>query len=576
MARVLQNPLLQTSLHKLKLASRDMRGKDIAVLPFRSFKLFDTVGNCAAYDARYFARRKTLLVSALSSWLWNAAEDISTLEDCIWALCDDYTWALPQHMHGDSLSCESRVTALDGYEFLHNPTESALNLDLFACETGLALAEICALLGDRLHPYVIKRARSEVMRRVINNYAQSIAIQRWEIMENNWCAVCAGSVGSAAMLLVEHDLELTGIIKKLLPTMDRFLASFTEGACTEGLAYWTYGLSFFVIFSEFLKRRTAGELDMLSDDRMASIATFQQHCYFGGGATLTFSDVEANAKYRPGLTSFLAEYFQGVTAPPVESAMDVLESHCFNFGPALFDLIWTNNTLVGKQASPISCIKYEKAQWLLCNGRDETGFAAKGGHNGESHNHNDIGTFTFSKHGAMLLCDIGSGQYTKSYFEDGRYDIFCNSSQSHNVPIVNGHYQGAGREYRARNVTIAEDGAISMDIAGAYPSCGLSSLVRRVVFDHGTGTATLTDDITVDRPISIIERFISFVRPRTEDGVIVLEQGSVKCTLSTDSIPTPEIGRISHINHTGQEVDVYTVDFILSVKDKICFRAAIV
>ncbi|KFZ11794.1 hypothetical protein V501_04575 [Pseudogymnoascus sp. VKM F-4519 (FW-2642)] len=570
--QVLNNPLLQASRDKLQSASKELRGKDIPVLQFRLFKLFDTVGDRLGYEAPYFSRRKTLLVSALSAWLWNDPGDIETLEECIWALCDDYTWSLPSHMHGSSLTIETIV----GYSKTSKRRDAALNLDLFACETGLALAEICALLGDKLNPFIVERARSEVMRRVIDSYMEKATIQHWEVLDSNWCAVCAGSIGSAAMLLVENDIDLAAILRNLLPVMERYIAGFSEdGACTEGLNYWTYGISFFVVFAELLGRRTAGKLDLLSDKRFAPIALFQQNCFFPGAATLTFSDVEANDKYRPGVTCFLAEHFEEVMAPPLESAMDVMHSHCYNFAPALSDLLWTTNTLVSKQAQPQPCVIYPKAQWLLCSGFDGTGFAAKAGHNDEEHNHNDVGSFLFSKHGVMLLCDIGKGEYTKSYFGPDRYDTFCTSSKSHNLPIVDGHSQRDGREYCARNVTFDQNGSISMDIAPTYAVSGLTSLVRRLSFDNKTGRLSLLDEIKVSRPMDVVERFVSFVRPRIENGAVIIEEGATSCTLSTKISQDPQIGTTEHINHQGKSEVVYTIDFILSLKENAVFELVV-
>lgn len=50
------------------------------------------------------------------------------------------------------------------------------------------------------------------------------------------------------------------------------------------------------------------------------------------------------------------------------------------------------------------------------DGRDAdgpaVGVAAKGGHNGESHNHNDLGTFVLEAEGEEPLADLGAGEYT--------------------------------------------------------------------------------------------------------------------------------------------------------------------
>src|SRR5690606_39665769 len=53
-----------------------------------------------------------------------------------------------------------------------------------------------------------------------------------------------------------------------------------------------------------------------------------------------------------------------------------------------------------------------------------TFFAAKGGYNNESHNHNDIGSFILYKEGKPLFIDAGVGTYTKKTFSNERYDIW--------------------------------------------------------------------------------------------------------------------------------------------------------
>ncbi|MBQ8301791.1 MAG: heparinase II/III family protein, partial [Clostridia bacterium] len=86
------------------------------------------------------------------------------------------------------------------------------------------------------------------------------------------------------------------------------------------------------------------------------------------------------------------------------------------------------------------------SQWAVI-GNDDVKISLKGGNNGEPHNHNDIGSFSILKNGEMILCDIGSGEYTKEYFSDKRYEILCDSSFGHSVPIINGYGQSSGSEF---------------------------------------------------------------------------------------------------------------------------------
>ena len=72
-------------------------------------------------------------------------------------------------------------------------------VDLFASETAVCLCEMLHYLGRRLPELVVQRAYREVDQRVLLHYEQSQEPFPFEKMENNWCAVCAGSIGMCAL-----------------------------------------------------------------------------------------------------------------------------------------------------------------------------------------------------------------------------------------------------------------------------------------------------------------------------------------------------------------------------------------
>jgi hypothetical protein len=118
-------------------------------------------------------------------------------------------------------------------------------------------------------------------------------------------------------------------------------------------------------------------------------------------------------------------------------------------------------------------------------------FAAKGGHNAESHNHNDVGNFVLYCEGQPVIIDAGSQTYTKDTFSDKRYTLWHTQSQYHNVPLIGseGHAfgQASGKEYCAKDVSCetTSDGGVcfAMDIAAAYPAAAaLKSCRRRFTF----------------------------------------------------------------------------------------------
>ena len=94
--------------------------------------------------------------------------------------------------------------------------------------------------------------------------------------------------------------------------------------------------------------------------------------------------------------------------------------------------------------------------------------AMKGGHNEESHNHNDVGSFLLSVNGQMQVVDAGNMVYTAKTFSSSRYELWNCRSAYHKVPIIGGHEQCNGLQYAARDVAKTERG-MTLDMAGAYP-----------------------------------------------------------------------------------------------------------
>ena len=126
--------------------------------------------------------------------------------------------------------------------------------------------------------------------------------------------------------------------------------------------------------------------------------------------------------------------------------------------------------------------------------------AAKGGHNNESHNHNDIGTFTFYVDREPVLLDAGVGTYTRQTFSSERYTIWSMQSDYHNLPKINGVSQHQGAEYKASDVEVdARRRTFSLDIARAYPAeAGIRSWRRG--YRLQPNGVTLTDDFALTAP----------------------------------------------------------------------------
>ncbi len=535
--------------------AEEYRQRPIEALRFSEFRLFFETGDREIYQKSYFDRRGRLAALALSVWLRRRPEDISALEDTIWAICDEYTWALPAHIGGPE-----------------HPESRGYTVDLFTAETASALAEITALLGGCLSHVVTERARLAVRERVIGRFlSESFG---WEHLNNNWAAVCGGAVGIAAMYLCGLD-ELSEIIFRLQTAAESYISGFpADGAGTEGVSYWSYGFTFFTSFAEMLLRLSRGRLDLFDDPRVKNIALFQQKAYFPFGGMVKFGDCsESDVSRWWGLCGYLGSRYSEIEFLPRPLLPRFESDSCYRWAGIFRDLVWSVRP--PERGESFRSYILPDAQWLIASGENRSGIAVKAGHNGESHNHNDVGEIEYYLNGDEVLLDYGSGLYDRDYFGAGRYERFECGSQGHSVPIVNGCCQKAGREFHAADVEIFPDG-MKMDLAPAYGLDCLISLKRSVLFDKSTGGLKIADSFEFSEPPkSLTERFVSFSEPevsgervilRGKNGTAVMTYpaGDFCAEVSSRPAPRPEDKR-----------KIYIIDFRLrSPAKSVSFTAA--
>ncbi|MDD6994971.1 MAG: heparinase II/III family protein [Candidatus Borkfalkiaceae bacterium] len=513
--RTLKNPSTQELLKGLREDGEKYRGEPIPTLTFSKFKLHDLTGRREEFDNDYFLRRKRLTAFAMLSWLYGKQEDTEALEDIIWAICDEYTWSLPSHLF---FKC---LTELQ--------TEETYHVDLFAAETAEALAETLSLVGEKLRPIVVMRAKREIYRRVIDRVLKVEFLWKYQ-WATNWCAVCNGSSAMAALYLEKDVDKLTDYIKMTTDSLHTFYGSYPDdGACTEGTSYWDFGFGWFVYFAALLKKRTAGKIDLFNDEKIRKMASFPVRVAFDKGNCVAFADSPGGVglDLASGLITYLSETYDDVKLPSKEflNNTEKAKHASSRFALTLRNLVWTAYDIENKGVNPTMRTSiFPVAQWYIATSENGVGLAAKGGHNDEAHNHNDVGSFHVFKNGKTMIADLGAPQYVSDYFmPNTRYTFFCASSESHNVPVINGKYQKEGKKYAAREVVIGEDG-ITMDISGAYDAPELKSLVRALKCNHKTGETTVKDKFVFNqKPSSVIEHILSMVEPIVKSDEVVIE-----------------------------------------------------
>lgn len=582
---------------------QSLRGKPLPAPSEELFALFEKSGNRLAYEEVYFARRKHLTVAGMQAVMQlekggaagmidapaaGAAEELEKILD---EICRERCWALPAHV---------------------NTRENAdweLTVDLFAAETAQTLAELSHILGAHLSKETRETIRAEILRRVLRPFMGRRPYAGWESEKSNWNAVCCGCVGAAAHYLLEDGCpgeKEQSMLKECLARVQEAIrcypGSFSEdGACMEGLSYWEYGMSYYVMFALLAGGGCPERPGLLDGEKFRSMMEFQQKCFFPGGRTLSFSDGDSRGRFRVGLTARLAMLDSRVELPPLRRALLPGEDPCWRWAAAYRDWIWTREYIdwlereaaraeggstkkqqsqgerrgsgtdgEGQPKSPEAGSHIlPDAQWAIFRGGYGTAAAVKGGHNGEPHNHNDVGSFQYFAGGRELICDLGAGEYTKEYFGEGRYKILCNSSEGHSVPMVGGTFQGAGRAYRAEDFAAQGSWRVTISFADAYEPGLLRKLRRSFKFEPETGRLTVEDWFVPGRLTGTFTENLVTCQPVSVQGnrILFASGGSVAvtCPARSQGEEGQEIAlRVQervHRDHAGEEQRVFLIQW---------------
>lgn len=441
-------------------------------------------------------RRQMLANLALAECFEHKGRFLDPLMDVVWAICEESSWVLPAHQ---------RVLTDVDYPVI----------DLGSATTSLELAEVDSLIGVELDPLVGKRIRYEVNHRSFEPYLARH--DHWWLyntqarMVNNWTAVCnAGVVGAA--LYLERDLaRLAAMIARAARSLDDYLATFdSDGGSTEGPGYWSYGFGNFTVIAHLVEQRTNGLVTFLREDIVRKAAQFPLRTSLSPNTYVNFSDCDATISFIPGHLAFLSRQLDLPDLMRLARAQSSRGRRGNEMTWGLRNICWQPS------AEPSGLVRasrhdwFGEMQWMIArlNPEDPAALvlAAKGGHNQEMHNQNDVGNVIVHVKGESIIPDIGRGRYTKAYFGPERYAHLVNSSRGHSVPVVNGLEQLPGQQYAAQVVQHSADDEsdrLTIEMKDAYPKeAHLTSLQRTVVLHRATsgGWVELADHVVFATP----------------------------------------------------------------------------
>jgi hypothetical protein len=466
-------------------------------LPAAVFLEYARTGNRSDYEGLQFARRHRLRDLALAECAEGKGRFAEDIVNGIWATCEETFWGVPAHLGGQK--------AGPGLPDAAEPI-----VDLFASETAAMLAWTGYLLGptlDAVSPLVRPRIGAEIERRLLEpNRTRDdfwwMGLTPADRSVNNWNP-WINSNWLTCSLLAEDDPRRSETVHKILRSLDRFLDGYhDDGGCDEGPGYWSRAGGSLFDCLELLYSASAGRMDFYSVPLIGEIGRYIYRAHIHDDYFVNFADASA----KPGIPGELVFRYgrrigdrklQGLGAFAANRAHDSAESIGRSL-PALFDTelqsarpfqpLVRDAWLPGVQVMAAR-IREGSAEGLY--------LAAQGGHNAESHNHNDVGNFVVYAGGEPAIIDAGVETYTAKTFSDRRYEIWTMQSAYHNLPTIGGVMQSAGREYEASDVEYRSDASAAefrLNIARAYPAeAGLASWRRTLRLERAANRIVIED-----------------------------------------------------------------------------------
>ncbi|MBL0888838.1 heparinase II/III domain-containing protein [Myceligenerans indicum] len=501
------------------------------------FARFWRDGDRKDYEGNVIARQHRLTYATLAALHTGDERFLDEVIDGVILLCEQSTWCWAAHEH----SWER-----NGYVV---PDVTDPCLDLGAGEVAGQLAWVDHLLGpavDERAPGVRARIRHEARQRVLRPFTDR-RDWWWLGIEQplmNWSPWIQSNVLAAALALEDDAARRHHIVE----LVDQGIAAYwdslpADGGIDEGYHYWWQGAA---------RAQEAQDLLDHARARHAPAGPVRAHGSADGPSGASSDGDGDGSRAASGAAEVRAETIRQIIAFPHRMFLGrdwyvgVADSPARPIWTWPWNLVHSWARRVGDDDAARHAASYRgrpeilwdervtlsRAVLMLCDddwnalsagatpplvgevwlpetqvalARSRPGAVegvavfVKGGHNGENHNHNDVGEVMVALDGVPVVVDAGKPTYRAGTFGDERYEQWPIRSAWHNVPQVRGAEQCAGPEFAARSMTVAPPGTpdgswtARLDLAGAYAVDGLVAWWREVTLDRATESVTVRD-----------------------------------------------------------------------------------
>ncbi|MGQ7312047.1 hypothetical protein ACUOFU_10130 [Microbacterium arabinogalactanolyticum] len=490
-------------------------------------------GDRSAYESALFLRNRRTRVAVLAAALDPTEERAREAADGLWLKVEQSTWCWPAH--DDAFSRGLRV-----------PDPAHPFVDLGAGEDVALVAWAALLLGQELDehaPGLRDRLGSEARRRVLEPFLARD--WHWEGTEDhvhNWAPWIHSNLIPAALAFAEPPLR-DRVVERCVDGLDRYLAQLpADGAIDEGFAYWWQGGGRSFDALSLLDALSGGSIATAAREGelrgLAELARFPQRVQVGPGWFASFADAEARADagtpwhvlLRAAMLCGTSDVAAFALAERGERPLCGLDEGVHaGLGRMLAELTDVRSGALAAAApdAPPDAAQHPASGpvrpdvFLASIGlgiRERAGLTvvAKGGHNGENHNHNDLGSIAVAVDGVPLLPDLGRAEYRAETFSERRYELWNMRSDWHSAPMPRGEVQLPGAQWRVAMDPV--EGGWSLDLSAAHPA---GERWIRTVRLTDAGLSVRDESDALHDPATRIVVVCTGVPERDGDGIVV-------------------------------------------------------
>ena len=492
-------------------------------------------GNRKSFETPYFQRRSLLIGATLAECVTGNKRYLDTVMNGLWFICEESSWVISAHNAAPNGKRDKQHLL---------PDTKAPDIDLFSAQTASTLAYVIDILSDELDeltPVLIQRVRDEIEKRIFTPFLNRddfwwMGLTRRAL--NNWTPWILSNVMDAFLLLEVDTRRLAKALDRSMLILDRYLESLPEdGGCDEGCGYWNVAGASLLDCLENLRIATGGKACFYDNPLIRAVAQFPMKAHIDGPWYWNFADCDA----KPVLDGERV-YTSGIRTENGNWASlgnDICDYHTT---PRPIDTPQMNRVLsylfTRRNIKAIETRSDDKHTVFMPNlqvwamKKDGIYAALKGGNNGESHNHNDVGNVIVYLEGKPAIIDAGNMTYTALTFSEKRYTLWNIRSAYHNLPIIGGIEQKPGAEYRTKFFEERDTGAIA-ELQTAYPpEAGLILFRRELYMDE---SAAVTDNLELREPTEVTWVWMLRSKPETfstEKGMTELTAGNLRMRFS--------------------------------------------